>query len=409
MTTSADQASSDAARFRDDDLRAARDIHLEWLLDLTSTPTAAGHEHRVIAWIMNWVAERPSLSLSVDVVGNLSITRPDFEDPGDDAVPPLIIQAHLDHPAFVVEGQDDDGSLDLTFRGGVKDPYFVDGRIRVLVVDDSGDETVHEGRLTASDAVKPLRRARAELDSPAPIPSGSVAVWDLPAASLDDEGIVHAPAIDDLAGVAAALSAYDIMLSRDVERDVRLFFTRAEEVGFVGTIGACNNQSLPLGSDVLTLETSRSFADSPIGGGPIVRVGDRVSTFDPRLTGVAAHIAAAIQKHDPAYKWQRKLMAGGMCEATVYARTGYAATCVCLPLGNYHNMADLAEVETGHPASASIAPEFIALEDYYGLVRLLVACAETTPGEDPVMDAIQRRYATLSWVVGGDQQEGMDV
>ena len=34
-------------------------------------------------------------------------------------------------------------------------------------------------------------------------------------------------------------------------------------------------------------------------------------------------------------------MPGGACEATAFSAYGYESTCLCLPLGNYHNMHDI--------------------------------------------------------------------
>ncbi len=363
--------------------------HERWLLELTGLPTAAGREEHVVAWIEAWTRER-DLTLERDAHGNLSITGAGGEDG-----PPLVLQAHLDHPAFVVEDVAEDGSLDLTFRGGVRDPYFVGARIVLL----TGDGRRHGAVVTASERLEPLRRCRAELDdASAEVPPGSIGVWELEAPSIED-GVLHAPAVDDLAGLAAALAAVDACRQRGTSRDVRLFLTRAEEIGFVGTVAACESRSLPEGVDLVTLETSRSFADSPIGGGPIVRVGDRVSTFDPGLTALAGEVAASIAGEHEDFRWQRRLMAGGACEATMFVRSGYRATCLCLPLGNYHNMSELDRVEREAPERATIARELIAVRDFHGLVRLLVGMAESTPGGDPVRERLIRRYQSLRWVL----------
>ena len=59
---------------------------------------------------------------------------------------------------------------------------------------------------------------------------------------------------------------------------VALLFTRSEEIGFIGAIGAAREGTVPKGARLVCLENSRSFPhDSPIGAGPIVRVGDRLS------------------------------------------------------------------------------------------------------------------------------------
>lgn len=363
--------------------------HERWLVELTDIPTAAGCEHRVIAWIEAWAAER-GLTVVPDSHGNLMIQGTEGTDG-----PPIVFQGHLDHPAFVVEDRAEDGSLDLTFRGGVRDPYFVGGRIMML----GADGQRHAATLTASEALEPLRRCRAEMDDPAAdVPPGSIGVWDLEPAAIRD-GVLHAQAVDDLAGVAAALAAVDACRHRGTTRDVRLFLTRAEEVGFVGTIAACESGSLPTDVDLVTLETSRSFADSPVGAGPIVRVGDRVSTFDPGLTALAGEVATAVAKEHDDFKWQRKLMSGGACEATMFVRSGYRATCLCLPLGNYHNMGELDRVERESPERATVAREFIAVRDFHGLVRLLVGMAEAPAGDDPVRERLLKRFARLRWVL----------
>ena len=92
--------------------------------------------------------------------------------------------------------------------------------------------------------------------------------------------------------------------------------------------------------------------------------------------GPALPIASQKQTDMPTWRWQRKLMAGGACEASVFCAFGHSATCVCLPLGNYHNMADLTAVQAGtNTDKPAPGREYIAVADYHGLVDLLVACA----------------------------------
>jgi endoglucanase len=162
--------------------------------------------------------------------------------------------------------------------------------------------------------------------------------------------------------------------------DVRLLLTRAEEVGFAGAIAACGSGLIPHDALLINLENSKSDpTDSPIGGGPIVRVGDRQSTFDPdatyRLGRLAQHLAdqPSPQGQTP-FAFQRKLMPGGICEASAFVAWGYRAGALCLPLGNYHNM----DETTGR-----IAAEHIALADFDRLVTLLTALARPGAWEDP--------------------------
>lgn len=390
---------------------ARRALHLRWLLELTQLPTAAGSEDRVVAYITRWLARRPRLLLRADAHGNLHVSRRGAPR----TRPPLFFTAHLDHPAFVVERVVAPGAVELSFRGGVMAEYFTDARVTVHAARSRCGATLRAKLEPPADgAGGPFPHYLAELDSDGfrALP-GHVATWELPPAEVRD-GLVHTHACDDLAAAAAALGAMDVLLDERPSQDVRLLFTRAEEIGFVGAIGACRARrpTMPPGSRVLALENSRAFPESPVGGGPIVRVGDRMSVFTPSLTAAVAKRAeqvaggpatpTASQKlaDTPAWKWQRKLMAGGACEASVFCHYGYEATCICLPLGNYHNMGDLAAVQAGTNASPPrIAPEYIAVADFHGLVDLLVACGRELPAASGVGPMIERLWAERAFVL----------
>lgn len=389
----------------------SRAAHRAWLEALTAIPTAAGCEWRVVSWIERWVGERGDLELRRDGAGNLVIERGDA--PGAEAQRPLFITAHLDHPAFVVEGFVGPGTVRLSFRGGVRDPYFVDAPIRIVTREDREIPAV---LIEARGEEKPFKHYLAELTGDAGggeedaeslgIAVGDVARWDLPDPEVID-GVLHTHACDDLAGVAAALAALDALRGEAGAAHVRLLFTRAEEIGFVGATAAMHAVTVPRESRLVLLENSRSFAESPIGGGPIVRVGDRMSTFNPGLTAGFAKIAEGLVEASKGtgreFRWQRKLMPGGACEASVYQAYGYEATCLCLPLGNYHNMADLAGVESGDAdavAGARCGREHIALEDFHALVDLLVAAGTGLAEVAPITDLIERLYEERKFVLG---------
>lgn len=368
------------------------------LVDLTSVPTAAGREHRVLRFIDTWLSQRTWLQAKRDPSGNVLITRTRDADSGD---PPLLFTAHLDHPAFVVESVGAHGALELTFRGGVRDPYFQNARISVRP--ESGQRIPADLR-TAAPA-DPLRRCTAQLEDPAAasgLAPGDVAVWDLPDAEIID-GELHAQACDDLAAAASALCALDEVGDSDTPAPVGLLLTRAEEVGFIGAIAACRDGLIPAGARLLALENSRAFAESPIGGGPIVRVGDRMSVFDPALTGACARLCEALEKEragsEEPFRWQRRLMPGGACEATCFCAHDFSATCLCLPLGEYHNMGNLSEVERGEHGAARIARERIATADFHGLTDLLVACARAMGEPQDARAKMDELYQRAAFVL----------
>jgi endoglucanase len=369
-----------------------RAAHRSWLSALTAIPTAAGREQRVVAWIEAWVAKRKrGLAVRRDRSGNLVISC--RKRGGGAAARPIYFTAHLDHPAFVVREVRDSRTLELEFRGSVHDPYFENARIEVF--DAAGD--VHPAHVVALDAgAQPFRRVVARLARPAPrVAPGDVGRWRFPRELPIVRGDrIETHACDDLAGAAAALAAIDVLRSAPDAGHVGVLFTRAEEIGFVGAIAACRNGTVPRTARLICLENSRSFGDSPIGAGPIVRVGDRLSVFDPALTNRVAAVMEVHARAHPEFRWQRKLMPGGTCEATAFAAYGWSSTCLCLPLGNYHNMVDIDGV-VGGKRPARVGPEFVSLADFHGLIEMLVVLATEidSAAVPPIEERLDGLYA----------------
>lgn len=364
--------------------------HVQMLVELTGLPTAAGREDRVVDWVERWADARPTVVCRRDRYGNLLLKHKAAASRR-----PIILAAHMDHPAFValvVRPRE----IQAEFRGGMDLSYFENAQVQL----HHGERPPMVGRIVEilpEDGPKEIvgrdRRVVVRFDDDVVGEPGDVLTWALPAPRVEGDRLL-APACDDLAGVAAALAAFDAWLGvRDELSDVRVLLTRAEEVGFIGALGACRSKIIPRGARIVALENSRSYADSPIGGGPIIRVGDRMCTFNPELTYQLTRIAKQLTDEDESYRWQRKLMPGGICEASAYQEMGFTATCVCLALGNYHNM----NAETG-----KVDSETISVADYHGLVHLLVQIAQRLDQPDEktslrhrLDDAFERRRGIL--------------
>lgn len=389
---------------------ADRRRHERIALELTSLPTAAGREFRVQAYLDRWLAERRrSLVWKRDSDGNLLITRKTRG--GRRGHPaPLLITAHLDHPAFVVSRVIDDRTVEAEFRGGVHDPYFEDARVEFH---DAEDQVVRARitELKKPDKACPFKTVTVRLSRRHPaLGPGDVGRWAFPEAKITGRGakkLLKTHACDDLAAAAAALCAFDRIRTRKGQEHVGLLFTVAEEVGFVGAIGAATNGLVRKNARLVCLENSRSFPDSPIHGGPIVRVGDRMTVFSPELTNEISTLMTAHATTDPKFKWQRKLMAGGACEATAFSAFGFQSTCLCLPLGNYHNMQRIDEV-VGGERPAKVGPEFIGIDDYHGMVEMLEVVAagldapRNTLGVAGLSDRLRMLRARHEFVLSGN-------
>lgn len=359
-----------------------RKRHEQYLLEVTGLPTAAGLEGRVVDWIKRWAEQHArKITLRADRYGNLVVKRK-----GARSNKPIYLTAHLDHPAFAVTDVQDGGrTIQAEFRGGVQDAYFEGTRVAVYPADGA--------RVTGTIASLDRKRSREDdqlvtvrMSKKSPVQPGDLMTWALPSPRIS-RGRLHTPACDDLAAVAAAVACFERWLARPRGLgDVRLLFTRAEEVGFVGAIGAAKSGVIPRGATLLCLENSKSFAESPIGGGPIIRLGDKMSTFDPELNAQLVTLAEGLAKKDKSFRYQRKLMPGGTCEATAFRALGYRSTCLCLPLGNYHNMDE---------AKGRIAPETIAIDDYHHLIDLLDAAGrklQTTDAEGDLADRLDKLF-----------------
>ena len=206
-------------------------------MELTAIPTAAGREGRVVAWIEQWVDARKGISLQRDRFGNLLLkqTRTSSKKP-------IYITAHLDHPAFVVRKQLDEYRLEMEFRGGVNDAYFVGATIEVF----DNEDNRYTGTITSlSPNAKPFKRVIVRLQQPVAgiLLRGDVARWKLNPPIVKN-GLLYAPACDDLGGVAAAISALDVISKIRGLGYVGVLLTRAEEIGFVGAIAAAKHKTI---------------------------------------------------------------------------------------------------------------------------------------------------------------------
>lgn len=351
---------------------ASRATTEKWLGELTSLPTASGLEDAVVGWVERWVGRRPDLILRRDSGGNVFVIQKGRKD-----LAPVLAVAHMDHPAFVVISED--GGFE--FRGGVDAPYFRNARIEVVSRPEGPTGVVAD---YDPDSGTGIARFVGRVGS------GDIAMWRFGKTRLPRDRFA-APACDDLAGVAAALGALDRARSDKSLRHFGVMLTRAEEVGLIGAIHAAKHRTIPEGARLLSIETSRELPNAPIGGGPILRIGDRATVFDPDLSNRIARAADAA-----GIRYQRKLMDGGGCEATAFGVYGYSATGLCLALGNWHNRGNLAAVEAGDDTAPVPMLEEISMSDFHGLVDLLLVAAGAIDREDPIRDSLDRLYESNS-------------
>ena len=355
---------------------------MDILKELCSIPTAPFLEHRVVEYVERFVKARRRLKLSRDAHGNLLIELAGRKK----GQPRWVFGAHMDHPGFITRGMVDRRTVECDFRGFVVAELMQGTKVRFF----DGDEEIAGTVIEAIPEENGPRTRLARVRVPRPVASHIIGMFDQGEGRTKGK-LFHSRVIDDLGGAAAALAMLDELHRKPPAAPVAVLLTRAEEEGFIGAIAAVLKPKLLRKTDrIIAIECSAMQPCAPQGAGPIIRVGDRTSVFNSSLTYFLTQQAEALAKADKGFKYQRALMPGGTCEATVYDAYGYHTASICVALGNYHNM---------NREKMAIGPEYIDVNDWKQMVRLFVRIArhghEYEPGLKALRERIEKRFEGL--------------
>lgn len=328
---------------------------------LARQPTAPLHEHAVLSEAVR-IANEFDAQVRFDEFGNL-IVQPRGARTG----PAVWLVAHTDHPGFEVVGR-----REAVFLGGVAPTYFRRGTpLRFY-----RDGAVIPATMGGKERRGARWRVRLHGDRAGVLRKGDFGVWELPDFQLRS-GHVRSRQLDDLAGSAVSLAAV-ARACRDRRLNLVALLTRAEEIGFVGSLGAASGGRIPRDDWIINVEASRAIPGVTIGGGPVIRVGDRQRTFDAGAENLLHVARAKLGVERPVQRW---LMSGGTCEATAWGLFGYRATGVAIPLGNYHNQGP----------GDRVAPEVVSKQDLMTAVDLIGLAARNVPAALRRDDATRAR------------------
>ncbi|MGD0059680.1 MAG: M20/M25/M40 family metallo-hydrolase [Verrucomicrobiia bacterium] len=348
----------------------------EWVLRL---PTAPYHEHAVRDFVIRYCREL-GVRVETDRVGNLIVK---YQRVRAGTYAPLVFVAHMDHPGFEML----DGKR-AEFLGGVPKEMFAKGERVRIYASQAGVErepSTVKATIRRFDGSRWPRRKIVELTIDGAVRKGDLGMWDVPAFRVSG-GKLHATAIDDVLGSVVMLATLTDAVRRKVATDLWCVFTRAEEVGFPGVLAVIQSKRIPKSALVVSIEMSKERPWARIGDGPVVRVGDRASIFDPSASAFLWRVAEQCRAGESTFRAQRCLMDGGTCEATAFVGFGYRAGGLCLPLGNYHNIG----------LARRPRAENVSVNDLEQLVKLTVAAAAEWRGSDVTGAMLRRRVASIA-------------
>jgi len=337
---------------------------------LLSTPTAPFREHWMLQCLDGILEGMRGIQVRHDKWGNRLATVGDIFAPGA-----TVFVAHLDHPGFVFDAEPRGTEVQALFEGRVFDEYFAGARVRFFRDrDDAGTgATIRE----FSERRDRQNNRVVLLEADEPLNGAVLGMWDVPAFSLHN-GIIRGRACDDLCGVAATLAALEQWgldaRNQAATRPVGALFTRAEEAGFCGALACLTDEEsralLPPDALYVSVEISKAGPMAPLGGGAILRLGDKAGLFDARGYSALSRALDAVATDGGTRPLRRAMMDGGTCEATAFAALGLRAAGMCAPVLHYHNM---------DAENLRIAPEQVSIDDLRDLATAIHAAGTSAP------------------------------
>ena len=323
--------------------------------ELLSLPTTSFREMHVQKWVQNFCIQN-KIDYSLDSWGNIWVGTKSKKPPKGEKI---VFVAHMDHPGFHITKKLGKNLWQARWFGGgprayLKNaPVYIANSKKILAYGKIKDFKFNKekGRMEfitiKTNSLHNLTHGFGSFDYPGFKKKGS---------------LIYTKSADDLGGVLMTLILAKLLKkeSKKTKNSFLGLLTRAEEVGFQGALAAIHLKNIPRNYKFISIETSNYVGRAKMGGGPVIRIGDKATVFDPEISLLIKTLAIDLKKKNKNFSFQVKLLDGGACEATPFNVFGYKASGIAVPLGGYHN-----EQENGRPG-----PEFIDINDMRNLILL---------------------------------------
>lgn len=349
---------------------------------ILSQPTAPYRERHMIAAILG-ALKTGNVPHFQDPIGNIILGASSKVEyvkkiKSRTEEPLRLFIAHMDHPGFHGVKFISDRELAIKWQGGAPTEHLEGAN--VWLGDSEG--FCGKGNLTAVKLSKEIPNSTYRTIDTAVVRISSLKRRPKKATNLfggfrfrapwwQEGDLIYTTGADDRVGTFAVISLAMDLYSRNSKQSKDVPFlgilTRAEEVGFIGAIGHFDlgwlkNATRPF--FCVSVETSRTFPGANIGKGPVIRLGDKATVFSANELKVFLDLAKAKMPG----RYQKRIMDGGVCEATTAIAYGFKSIGISVPLGNYHNQS----FEGGPDSVAPMgpAPEFVHINDVKNLIEL---------------------------------------
>lgn len=347
----------------------------KFLLELLSQPTAPFREVHVVKTIVEYL-DHHAVPYFRDKIGNICVGVASEEEyrtlvQKKTSEPLRLFVAHMDHPGFHGVKWKTKNDLEVKWHGGSPRKHLNGSRVWLATISGViAHGTLKNVKMNASKTAieKATVHLETEVREGETEPETIFGAFEFRAPVWQKKDILYTKAADDLVGCFAIISLAVELKKRHLNPGSFIgILTRAEEVGFIGAIGHFESGLQTQAKRPLlcvSLETSRTLPGAIVGKGPVVRLGDRATTFDSGSLEVFSQIANEVLPG----KHQRRVMDGGTCEATAAMAYEIPAIGISIPLGNYHNQSF-----EGGPDSRGEwgpAPEFVSVKDIQGMQSL---------------------------------------
>ena len=296
---------------------------LRILQEVCSTPTAPFAEQYVVR-VRREVRSRSRSSCYLAIPPAICSSMLRSKNKG----PRWVFAAHMDHPGFVARRMIDAETLEADFRGWVRSITFKGEQVRFFGErrDRRNGQRSDGPGFTLGEDRKVPRTVRLRVRKP--VAPGSPGMLDQGEGRVKGRQVLLAACATTSPAPPPRCTMLDQLVDKARRRrPSAVLLTRAEEEGFIGAIAAVARAETAAQNPTASSPSKppRSSPTPRRARAPSSASATRPASSTPPSPTSSPSKPKQLAKKDKTFKYQRALMPGGTCEATVYDVYGFTA------------------------------------------------------------------------------------